>query len=84
MVSEPSSNPADPGLPEEISGLRMTRQRQEVYRVLMHDRDHPTSPPLCLSCDTNGDPVGLSFDPDITDDGDYVVFSALLIPVWVA
>lgn len=43
MVSESSSNPAEAGLPEEISGLRMTRQRQEVYRVLMHDRDHPTA-----------------------------------------
>ena len=43
MVSEASSNPADSGLPEEISGLRMTRQRQEVYRILMQDRDHPTA-----------------------------------------
>jgi len=30
-------------IPEEISGLRMTRQRQEVYRVLMEERDHPTA-----------------------------------------
>lgn len=43
MVSDPSSNPADTGLPEEISGLRMTRQRQEVYRILIQDRDHPTA-----------------------------------------
>jgi Fe2+ or Zn2+ uptake regulation protein len=30
-------------IPEEINGLRMTRQRQEVYRLLMGDRSHPTA-----------------------------------------
>lgn len=30
-------------VPEEISGLRMTRQRQEVYRILQQDRNHPTA-----------------------------------------
>jgi len=30
-------------IPEEIAGLRMTRQRQEVYRILMEQRDHPTA-----------------------------------------
>jgi Fur family peroxide stress response transcriptional regulator len=29
--------------PAEIDGLRMTRQRREVYRVLMAQRDHPTA-----------------------------------------
>ncbi len=28
---------------EEINGLRMTRQRQEVYRFLMGERSHPTA-----------------------------------------
>jgi Fe2+ or Zn2+ uptake regulation protein len=28
---------------EEINGLRMTRQRQEVYRFLMSERSHPTA-----------------------------------------
>ena len=27
----------------ELRGLRMTRQRREVYSVLLHDRDHPTA-----------------------------------------
>ena len=27
----------------EIPGLRMTKQRKEVYRVLMENRDHPTA-----------------------------------------
>lgn len=31
------------GAPEEINGLRMTRQRQEVYRFLMDGRTHPTA-----------------------------------------
>ncbi|MGC4013932.1 MAG: transcriptional repressor [Luteolibacter sp.] len=30
-------------IPDEIEGLRMTRQRREVYRVLMTNRDHPTA-----------------------------------------
>lgn len=43
MAIDHSSNPAESGLPEEISGLRMTRQRQEVYRILMQEPDHPTA-----------------------------------------
>ncbi len=27
----------------ELAGLRMTRQRQEVYRILHEKRDHPTA-----------------------------------------
>jgi Fe2+ or Zn2+ uptake regulation protein len=30
-------------LPDEINGLRMTRQRQAVYRILMGQRCHPTA-----------------------------------------
>lgn len=30
-------------IPEEIAGLRMTRQRQEIYRILLEQRDHPTA-----------------------------------------
>lgn len=30
-------------IPDEISGLRMTRQRQEIYRILIEHRDHPTA-----------------------------------------
>ncbi len=43
MVDQASQNPAESEIPEEISGLRMTRQRQEVYRILMQDRSHPTA-----------------------------------------
>lgn len=43
MVSHSSENPADFPIPEEIAGLRMTRQRQEVYRILMQERNHPTA-----------------------------------------
>jgi len=31
------------GIPEEINGLRMTRQRQEIYKLLMGERSHPTA-----------------------------------------
>ena len=30
-------------IPAELAGLRMTRQRREVYKVLLHNRDHPTA-----------------------------------------
>jgi Fur family peroxide stress response transcriptional regulator len=43
MVYKTSEVPADIEIPEEISGLRMTRQRQEVYRTLMQERNHPTA-----------------------------------------
>lgn len=35
---EPAADPAP-----EIAGLRLTRQRREVYEVLMGRRDHPTA-----------------------------------------
>ena len=36
--------PIQPNIqPEEINGLRMTRQRQEVYRFLVGERTHPTA-----------------------------------------
>ncbi len=34
---------ADFDVPDEISGLRMTRQRSEVYRILQQERNHPTA-----------------------------------------
>ena len=44
MVRNASEHPqSDPDIPEEIAGLRMTRQRQEIYRILMERRDHPTA-----------------------------------------
>ena len=32
-----------PEIPDEIDGLRMTKQRKEIYRILMEQRDHPTA-----------------------------------------
>ncbi len=43
MVSKNPEHPAEIEILEEISGLRMTRQRQEVYRTLMQERNHPTA-----------------------------------------
>jgi Fur family peroxide stress response transcriptional regulator len=43
MVIPSSESPNDLPVPEEIAGLRMTRQRQEVYRILMQERNHPTA-----------------------------------------
>ena len=40
-TQEPPIEPME--IPEEINGLRMTRQRQEVYRFLMEQRTHPTA-----------------------------------------
>ncbi len=43
MVSHTPDNSAEIEIPDEISGLRMTRQRQEVYRILQLERNHPTA-----------------------------------------
>ena len=43
MIADTSTNHANPGTAGELSGLRMTRQRQEVYRTLLAQRDHPTA-----------------------------------------
>jgi len=45
MVSPTPESKPDPAgeMPAEISGLRMTKQRWEVYRLLMEQRDHPTA-----------------------------------------
>ena len=43
MVSPNPESTAEIEIPDEISGLRMTRQRQEVYRTLMQQRNHPTA-----------------------------------------
>lgn len=32
-----------PEIPDEIEGLRMTKQRKEIYHILMEYRDHPTA-----------------------------------------
>ena len=44
VIPSPDSKP-DPAseMPAEIFGLRMTKQRWEVYRLLMEQRDHPTA-----------------------------------------
>ena len=43
MVSKSPVQTAASEIPEEIAGLRMTRQRQEIYRILIEHRDHPTA-----------------------------------------
>ena len=43
MISHTSTHSVSPVIPEEIAGLRMTRQHQEVYRNLIEQRDHPTA-----------------------------------------
>lgn len=43
MVSNPENTPDNESFPAEINGLRMTRQRREVYKSLMDNRIHPTA-----------------------------------------
>jgi Fur family peroxide stress response transcriptional regulator len=43
MRDEPPNLSPEMAIPEEIAGLRMTRQRQGIYRVLLEHRDHPTA-----------------------------------------
>jgi len=43
MVSKVHHPESEAAIPDEIAGLRMTRQRQEIYRILQQHRDHPTA-----------------------------------------
>lgn len=43
MPSQAAKQTKSVEIPEEIDGLRMTRQRQEIYRILIESRDHPTA-----------------------------------------
>ena len=43
MVSKLTQAQPAPEISEEIAGLRMTRQRQEIYRILIEERNHPTA-----------------------------------------
>ena len=43
MIAHPSTPGDSEPIASEINGLRMTRQRREVFRTLMADRDHPTA-----------------------------------------
>ena len=44
VTGSSDTNPNIPAeMPAEIGGLRMTRQRWEIYRLLMAQRDHPTA-----------------------------------------
>lgn len=41
MKSQTQDEPIE--IPDEIRGLRMTRQRGEVYRLLIEEKSHPTA-----------------------------------------
>jgi Fur family peroxide stress response transcriptional regulator len=43
MVSKIPVVSSEIEIPDEISGLRMTAQRREVYRFLQQERNHPTA-----------------------------------------
>jgi Fur family peroxide stress response transcriptional regulator len=43
MVSKASNPAPEIEIPDEILGLRMTRQRRHIYRMLIQHRDHPTA-----------------------------------------
>lgn len=43
-MSEEKDQPrANPEIPSEVAGLRMTKQRREVYGLLIDDTSHPTA-----------------------------------------
>ena len=48
MVSNTDHTPENEPFPQEINGLRMTRQRREVYKSLMENRVHPTAQDVFL------------------------------------
>lgn len=48
MVSGVGNSYESAEIPDGISGLRMTRQRQEIYRILRDERTHPTAQDVFL------------------------------------
>jgi Fur family peroxide stress response transcriptional regulator len=48
MVSNSENGLFNEDIPHEINGLRMTRQRREVYKSLMENRVHPTAQDVFL------------------------------------
>ncbi|MGE9266613.1 MAG: Fur family transcriptional regulator [Verrucomicrobiales bacterium] len=46
-ANDSSDHPAEE-LPAELAGLRMTRQRREVYSLLLQEKDHPTANEIFL------------------------------------
>jgi Fur family peroxide stress response transcriptional regulator len=48
MVSNSEHSHTHEEFPHEINGLRMTRQRREVYKSLMENRVHPTAQDVFL------------------------------------
>lgn len=49
-MAEPSTNQpkSSTDIPSELGGLRMTKQRKEVYGVLLEVRDHPSAQDVFL------------------------------------
>ena len=48
MVTNTENTSEHDDFPQEINGLRMTRQRREVYKSLMANRVHPTAQDVFL------------------------------------
>ncbi len=44
----------------QVPGLRMTKQRKEVYRALMENADHPTASELYETMQKSNDPMSLA------------------------
>ncbi len=44
-----ASSPSTLSIPNEIGGVRMTKQRKEVYRLLLEKKDHPTAHDIFIS-----------------------------------
>jgi Fe2+ or Zn2+ uptake regulation protein len=55
----PQKNSKSPAT-DENGGLRMTRQRQEVYQVLLAHRDHPTATDVFLRVKDNLPSISLA------------------------
>lgn len=51
-LQEPNNYSEDPtvgeDLPAELTGLRMTRQRREIYAMLLQEKDHPSANEIFL------------------------------------
>lgn len=60
MLPTTAPNESKPASTDETGGLRMTRQRKEVYQVLLAHRDHPTATDVFLRVKDNLPSISLA------------------------
>ena len=64
-----------PEIPDEIDGLRMTKQRKEIYHILMRERTHPTANEVFMKAKEHLPKVEESLAHGAFEPGEELVFA---------